>query len=111
MQKSVIYVNFPDEKLTKEQVSTKLLPLYETAKKSNLKIVNHYFEKINSTEAFLDMLKALKNDDSLNNVIMDTNDIILNENLFMQLLELKRNIYIVGEKTTNVITPDFPPNS
>lgn len=107
MQKAVVYINRPDgDNKIIEQVVTKLLPLYETAKKNNLSIVNHFFEKKDSVDAFSFMLAELKKDSSIKNVVMDTNEIILNEKLFLELLSLKRNVYIVGEKTTNVITPD-----
>lgn len=106
MQKAVVYINRPANKENvKEQAIIMLAPLYETAKLHNLKIVNHFFENINSFNAFLALVDYLKKNETIKNVIMDNNEIIMNEKIFPELLELKRTIFIVGEKYTKVIKP------
>ncbi len=107
MQKAVVYTNSPDDgDKIEEQIIIKLIPLYKTAKLHKLKIVNHYFDRKDSCNAFLKLVDDLKKDISIKNVIMDNNEIIMNEKVFMELLELERTVYIVGDKTTNVISPD-----
>ncbi len=107
MQKAVIYANRPDNGDKIENQITKLFPLYETAKFRNLTVVKHYFEISGSSDEFLNLIDDLKKDKSITYVIMDNNEIIMNEKIFPELLELKRTVYIVGERITNVIYPDM----